>query len=164
MGYLDSWCNYLDENCEQNVTAGKYRRHSTKTMKNRQGMKVTAKKETVVPFSVLILSMKLILAVLALSLLLSFVAATNTYAQAIQYAKTHPKRDGGSWAGWCASLMVRAGDLPDWAVRPSAISAYRSSKIVSGDYNAAPPGSFHWWDIGADGHVAMATVRLFGKQ
>lgn len=27
-------------------------------------------------------------------------ASTNTYAQAISYAKAHPTRDGGSWNGW----------------------------------------------------------------
>lgn len=25
---------------------------------------------------------------------------TNTYAQAIYYGQTTPKRDGGSWSGW----------------------------------------------------------------
>ncbi len=27
-------------------------------------------------------------------------ASTNTYAQAINYGKSNPKRDGGSWNGW----------------------------------------------------------------
>ena len=27
-------------------------------------------------------------------------ASTNTYAQAVNYCKTNPKRDGGSWNGW----------------------------------------------------------------
>ncbi len=27
-------------------------------------------------------------------------ATTNTYAQAINYGKTHPTRDGASWSGW----------------------------------------------------------------
>ena len=26
--------------------------------------------------------------------------ATNSYAQAYNYGKTHPTRDGGSWNGW----------------------------------------------------------------
>lgn len=26
--------------------------------------------------------------------------STNTYAQAVNYGKTHPTRDGGSWNGW----------------------------------------------------------------
>lgn len=25
---------------------------------------------------------------------------TNTYAGAVNYGKTHPTRDGGSWSGW----------------------------------------------------------------
>ena len=25
---------------------------------------------------------------------------TNSYAQAVNYGKTHPTRDGGSWSGW----------------------------------------------------------------
>jgi peptidoglycan hydrolase-like protein with peptidoglycan-binding domain len=55
--------------------------------------------------------------------------------------------------------MVRAGGLPDSAVRPSAIIAYRASRVVSHDVNAAPAGAFHWWDIGEYGHVAMAIDR-----
>ena len=84
---------------------------------------------------------------------------TNTYAQAITYAKTHPTRDGGSWNGWCGALMVRAGNIPDRSVCPSAIQCYRRSTIVSHNINAAPSGAFHWWNIGADGHVAMATTN-----
>ncbi len=53
--------------------------------------------------------------------------------------------------------MVRAGNLPDWAIRPTAISAYYSSTIISYDTMAAPSGAFHYWDVGTDGHVAMAT-------
>ncbi len=53
--------------------------------------------------------------------------------------------------------MVRAGDLPDWAIRPTAIDAYYSSTIISFDVASAPSGGFHYWDIGTDGHVAMAT-------
>ncbi len=82
--------------------------------------------------------------------------STNTCAQAINYGKTTPQRDGASWAGWCASLMFRAGNLPNWAARPSAIDAYRSSSIVSMEPNDAPCGAFHFWDIGSDGHVAMS--------
>jgi hypothetical protein len=83
-------------------------------------------------------------------------SSTNTYAQAINYGQTHPTRDGGSWSGWCASLMFRAGNLPESSACPSAIDAYHRSKVVSGDYMSAPNGAFHWWDIGSDGHVAMA--------
>lgn len=83
-------------------------------------------------------------------------ATTNTYAQAINYGKTHPTRDGGSWSGWCASLMWRAGNLPESSACPSAIDAYHKSKIISLTISSAPSGAFHWWDIGSDGHVAMA--------
>lgn len=30
----------------------------------------------------------------------STTGATNTYAAAINYGRTHPTRDGGSWSGW----------------------------------------------------------------
>eukprot|EP01032_Pedospumella_encystans_P025916 gene25916-29276_t len=85
----------------------------------------------------------------------STLTGTNTYAGAINYARTHPTRDGGTWAGWCASLMVRAGNLPSPC--PSAIECYRKSTIISHDVASAPSGAFHWWDIGQYGHVAMAT-------
>ena len=84
---------------------------------------------------------------------------TNTYAEAVNYAKTHPTRDGESWSGWCASLMWRSGHLPESADCPSAIDCYYRSHIVSHDYMSAPSGAFHWWDIGSYGHVAMATVN-----
>eukprot|EP01032_Pedospumella_encystans_P030563 gene30563-34497_t len=88
---------------------------------------------------------------------LNTTGGTNTYAQATQYGRTHPTRDGGSWSGWCASLMWRAGNLPESSACPSAIDAYHKSTIISRDVNSAPSGAFHWWDIGSDGHVAMAT-------
>ena len=31
---------------------------------------------------------------------LNTTGGTNTYAQATQYGRTHPTRDGGSWSGW----------------------------------------------------------------
>jgi hypothetical protein len=52
--------------------------------------------------------------------------------------------------------MFRAGALPESSARPTAIAAYHDSSIISMDYNAAPAGAFHWWNIGSDGHVAMA--------
>lgn len=81
---------------------------------------------------------------------------TNTYAQAIDYGRTHPTRDGGTWSGWCAAFMVRAGNLPSSSVCPSAIDVYHRSSIISKDIMAAPSGAFHYWDIGQYGHVAMA--------
>lgn len=83
---------------------------------------------------------------------------TNTYAQAISYGKTHPNRDGSSWSGWCASLMWRSGNLPESSACATAIDAYHKSTIISKDYSIAPSGAYHWWDIGSDGHVAMATT------
>jgi hypothetical protein len=53
--------------------------------------------------------------------------------------------------------MWRAGNLPDSSACPSAIDAYHKSTIISYDIGSAPSGAFHWWDIGSDGHVAMAT-------
>ncbi len=85
-------------------------------------------------------------------------SSTNTYAQAYNYGKTHPTRDGSTWSGYCASLMWRSGNLPDAAACPTAIDCYHKSHIVSYDYMSAPSGAYHWWDIGSDGHVAMATT------
>ncbi|MET0404058.1 MAG: hypothetical protein ABW123_16720 [Cystobacter sp.] len=75
------------------------------------------------------------------------------YDRARAYAAANPKRDGGSWDQWCGSLMWRFGQLPEASARPSAIEAYRASKIVSTDASTALTGAFHWWDIGAYGHV-----------
>ena len=80
-------------------------------------------------------------------------ANSPIYDRARAYAAAHPTRDGGSWAGWCGSLMWRFGQLPESSARPSAIEAYRASKIVSTNPATALTGAFHWWDIGADGHV-----------
>lgn len=74
-------------------------------------------------------------------------------ALAEQYAKANPKRDGATWNQWCASLMVRFNNLP--GAYPSAIIAYHASKIESANYNKAPVGAFHFWDIGEFGHVAQ---------
>ena len=85
----------------------------------------------------------------------TIIAALNSpiYDRARAYAAANPKRDGGSWDQFCGALMVRFGQLPASAVRPSAIAAYRASKIVSTDAATALIGAFHWWDIGAYGHV-----------
>ncbi|RYZ43463.1 MAG: hypothetical protein EOO71_03635 [Myxococcaceae bacterium] len=80
-------------------------------------------------------------------------ANSPIYDRARAYAAANPKRDGGSWNQWCGSLMVRFGQLPDSAVRPTAIEAYRASKIVSTNASTALIGAFHWWDIGSAGHV-----------
>lgn len=77
------------------------------------------------------------------------------YDRARDYAAQYPKRDGGSWSGWCASLMWRFGDMPESSARASAIIAYGDSNIVGTDPRLAPIGAFHWWDIGVYGHVAV---------
>ncbi|RKG81722.1 hypothetical protein D7V88_26090 [Corallococcus terminator] len=80
-------------------------------------------------------------------------ANSPIYDRARAYAAANPKRDGGTWNQWCGSLMVRFGQLPDSAVRPTAIEAYRASTIISTNASTAKIGAFHWWDIGSAGHV-----------
>lgn len=81
--------------------------------------------------------------------------SADMYTRAWEYAQDYPLRDGGSWVGWCASLMWRFGDMPESSARPSAIIAYGDSTILGTDYRQAPVGAFHWWDIGEHGHVAI---------
>jgi hypothetical protein len=82
-------------------------------------------------------------------------AALNSpiYDRARAYAAANPKRDGASWDQWCGSLMWRFGKLPASSARSSAIEAYRDSTIISRDPAKALIGAFHFWDIGAYGHV-----------
>ncbi|KFE68940.1 hypothetical protein [Hyalangium minutum] len=75
------------------------------------------------------------------------------YDRARAYAAANPKRDGASWDQWCGSLMWRFGQLPASSARDSAILAYHASTIVSTNPATALTGAFHWWDIGAYGHV-----------
>ncbi|XXF75368.1 hypothetical protein P2318_20105 [Myxococcaceae bacterium GXIMD 01537] len=75
------------------------------------------------------------------------------YDRARAYAAANPTRDGGTWDQWCGSLMWRFGQLPESSARESAILAYRASSIVSTNPATALTGAFHWWDIGAYGHV-----------
>ena len=75
------------------------------------------------------------------------------YDRARAYAAAHPTRDGGTWNQWCGSLMFRFGELPASSARPTAIEAYRASRIVSTNASTALIGAFHWWDIGSAGHV-----------
>ncbi|WP_233583302.1 hypothetical protein [Corallococcus sp. CA053C] len=80
-------------------------------------------------------------------------ANSPIYDRARAYAAAHPTRDGGTWNQWCGSLMFRFGELPASSARPTAIEAYRASKIVSTNASTALIGAFHWWDIGSAGHV-----------
>lgn len=79
----------------------------------------------------------------------------DIYDRARDYAAQYPKRDGGTWSGWCASLMWRFAEMPESSARASAIIAYGDSTIVGMDPRQAPIGAFHWWDIGVHGHVAV---------
>jgi hypothetical protein len=78
----------------------------------------------------------------------------NTVDQAIAYARAHKLRDGGSWAGWCASFVYRAGGF-DRAFS-NAMLAGSSSGALAGDYRSARRGEIHYWaGVGGDGHVAI---------
>ena len=77
------------------------------------------------------------------------------YDRARDYADQFPLRDGATWAGWCGSLMWRFGEMPESSARPTAIGSYAESTILGTDPRLASIGAFHWWDIGAPGHVAV---------
>lgn len=68
------------------------------------------------------------------------------------YAAAHPKRDGGSWAGWCASLLFRITGATK--AYDNATLAGNAAPIVSADYTKAPIGAAHYWGKGL-GHVAI---------
>jgi hypothetical protein len=84
----------------------------------------------------------------------------DVYNRAVAFVASHPNHSGpgDNWDGWCGALMVQFGNFG--APAPSAIDAYHHSNIVSTDPTAAPIGAFHYWDIGADGHVG---VDLMGQ-
>lgn len=70
------------------------------------------------------------------------------------YAAANPNRDGGTWAGWCASLMYRFNNAS--TAYESATAAGDNSNIESCDPTAAPIGALHYWaGAGGDGHVAQ---------
>jgi len=79
---------------------------------------------------------------------------TNTIDGALAYAQAHPKRDGKSWAGWCESLIWRAGGFTDSF--SSAMLAGDASGWLNPDWAKAPRGAIHYWaGVGGDGHVAF---------
>lgn len=79
---------------------------------------------------------------------------TNTVDQAIAFARATPLRDGGSWAGWCASFVFRAGGFD--RAYSSAMLAGSSSGLLAGDWHTARKGEIHYWaGVGGDGHVAI---------
>lgn len=70
------------------------------------------------------------------------------------YAAAHPNRDGGTWSGWCASLMYRFNDAS--TAYETATLAGDAAGILSTDPTAAPIGALHYWDgADGDGHVAQ---------
>lgn len=79
---------------------------------------------------------------------------TNTIEQALAYARAHPKRDGGSWAGWCESFVWRAGGFD--RSFPTALAAGSASGTLNTRWQDAPSGAIHYWaGVGGDGHVAF---------
>lgn len=83
--------------------------------------------------------------------------AYNTVSEAEAWAQSHPTKSvgegGPSWASWCAALMFWAGGF-DRSVS-TAMEGSHASAIVSSDAGAAPRGAYHWWRMGAEGHVAL---------
>lgn len=73
---------------------------------------------------------------------------------ALEYAYTHPQRDGGSWAGWCESFVFRAGGFTQSF--GSAMLAGNASGPLNPDWSKAPRGAIHYWaGVAGDGHVAF---------
>lgn len=62
------------------------------------------------------------------------------------------------WDQNCQALMYQLARLLGTAaqVYPSAKSAMNASGPLNPDPHAAPPGSFHYWGMGRDGHVAYS--------
>jgi hypothetical protein len=80
------------------------------------------------------------------------------YDNAHAYATSHPTRDGGTWIGFCQSLMYRMCEWLGKAPNPvpsNANAAFHLAHISSTDATKAPIGAFHYWAIGADGHVGL---------
>jgi len=78
----------------------------------------------------------------------------NTPAQVDAYARAHPTRDGGSWAGWCASFCYRAGGFEN--AFPNAMAAGDASGPLNQNWSSAGVGAIHYWaGVGGDGHCAF---------
>jgi len=79
---------------------------------------------------------------------------TNTPNEVDAYARAHPTRDGGSWAGWCASFVFRAGGFERFY--GNAMAAGDASGPLNPDPSKAGRGAIHYWaGVGGDGHVAF---------
>lgn len=73
--------------------------------------------------------------------------------QARDFAAANPTRDGGSWAGWCASMEYRFNGAS--VAYENATAAGDAANIESTDASEAPIGAIHYWNgAGGDGHVA----------
>lgn len=87
---------------------------------------------------------------------------TNSYAQAVTYAKNNSLIHGQDWDGWCEAFVGNAGGFTNNF--ETAHLAYRASKIYSPSalpISKVPTGWLLWWDyVGSDGvnygHVAFA--------
>lgn len=89
----------------------------------------------------------------------------------VDWARANPRPTTGeaSWDQMCGSFMVRSGNLQ--TSRSSAYLVAMASGWLNPNYAAAPAGAFHYWSIGAYGHVGcdlsgggynvlMATYKL----
>lgn len=70
-----------------------------------------------------------------------------------------PRRLPNGWDSWCQSLMHNVAEfaqhIPDGVSHPSAMDAYRASRIESKDASKAPAGAAHFWaEPDPYGHVA----------
>lgn len=69
------------------------------------------------------------------------------------YAAANPTRDGGTWSGWCASLMYRYNGA---TVAYENATAAGDAVQLNGDVTAAPIGAVHYWaGANGDGHTAQ---------
>lgn len=82
---------------------------------------------------------------------------TFTYEQGMSWARIRKHTVRLNWNGMCEALM--------WWMLGGATASYHTatiarnrSRLVSMNWNTAPPGAFHWWDIDGvpAGHVAVA--------
>lgn len=68
------------------------------------------------------------------------------------YAENNPKRDGGTWDQWCASLMYRYNRAR--VAYSNATKAGDAAQPLNPNVSEAPIGAVHYWGNG-DGHVAQ---------
>ncbi|MGE6762336.1 hypothetical protein ACQKGO_30280 [Corallococcus interemptor] len=94
-------------------------------------------------------------------------ANSPIHDRARAFAAANPKRDGGSWNQWCGSLMVRFGQLPDSAVRPTARGRGPERRWRHGVHGHVQPrlvvGRCDWrqqrvWLLGEDGRAVHGST------